>query len=162
MKNSNYKEKAAQLKSLLSPSLHDTVNLVVPLHIYYKNMMQEVKEFLEKKYEINQSELNLLVALSTTKDKMGILAPTELYEDLVFSSGGMTKLLKKLELKDYILRVENPNDKRSKLVEITSEGKEIASKAINDVLEIETQYFLKLNNLERSTLVNAFEKLAKK
>ena len=162
MKNSNYKEKTAQLKNLLSPSLNDTVDLVIPLHIYYKNMMQEVKEFLEERYELNKSELNLLVALSTATDNLGTLAPTELYEDLVFSSGGMTKLLKKLELKEYIIRIENPKDKRSKLVKITTKGEKLAIEAINDVMKIESQYFSNLTNIEKETLLTVFQKLALK
>ena len=158
MKNLNYKEKKAQLKNILTPALKDTVDLVIPLHVYYKNMMQEVKVFLEKKYELNKSELNLLVTLSTTENKT--LAPTKLYEDLVFSSGGMTKLLKKLEMKDYITRIENPEDKRSKLVKITSVGESLAIDALNDVLKIEGSYFINLTDAEKSTLLIIFEKLA--
>ncbi len=159
MKNTNYKEKTTQLKTIVSPSLRDTVDIVIPLHIYYKNMMQEVKKFLEEKYELSKSELDLLLALFISKENEGTLAPTELYEHLVFSSGGMTKLLKKLELKEYILRVENPGDKRSKLVQITSKGKDIATKAINDVMKIESQYFKQLNDVEKNSLLTAFEKL---
>ena len=158
MKNLNYKEKKAQLKNILTPALKDTVDLVIPLHVYYKNMMQEVKVFLEKKYELNKSELNLLVTLSTTENKT--LAPTKLYKDLVFSSGGMTKLLKKLEMKDYITRIENPEDKRSKLVKITSVGESLAIDALNDVLKIEGSYFINLTDTEKSTLLIIFEKLA--
>lgn len=160
--NKNYKEKISELINIVSPSHKNILDLVIPLHLYYKDMMQEVKYFLEEKYTLSKNELDLLLALISSPNEDTTLAPTELYEHLVFSSGGMTKLLKKLELKDYILRVENPNDKRSKLVKITSEGKEIAKKAINDVLEIESQYFSRLNDLERTTLANAFEKLAKK
>ncbi|WP_121626296.1 MarR family winged helix-turn-helix transcriptional regulator [Poseidonibacter antarcticus] len=160
MKNLNYKEKKVQLKNILTPALKDTVDLVIPLHVYYKNMMQEVKVFLEKKYELNKSELNLLVTLSTTENKT--LAPTKLYEDLVFSSGGMTKLLKKLEMKDYITRIENPEDKRSKLVKITSVGESLAIDALNDVLKIEGSYFINLTDVEKSTLLIIFEKLADK
>jgi len=158
MKNLNYKEKKAQLKTILTPPLTDIVDLVIPLHVYYKNMMQEVKVFLEKKYELNKSELNLLVTLSTTENKT--LAPTKLYKDLVFSSGGMTKLLKKLEMKDYITRIENPEDKRSKLVKITSVGESLAIDALNDVLKIEGSYFINLTDAEKSTLLIIFEKLA--
>lgn len=160
MNNTNYKEKTAQLKTIVSPTLSDTVDLVIPLHIYYKRMMQEVKKFLEEKYDLSKSELNLLLALAATADKSNTLAPTELYEHLVFSSGGMTKLLKKLEIKDFILRVENPEDKRSKLVQLTKKGKDIASTAINDVITLEGKYFSCLNDIERSVLLTAFEKLA--
>ena len=160
MNNTNYKEKTAQLKTIVSPTLSDTVDLVIPLHIYYKNMMQEVKKFLEEEYYLGKSELNLLLALATTADNSETLAPTELYEHLLFSSGGMTKLLKKLEIKDFIIRVEDPEDKRSKLVQLTKKGKDIASNAINDVIKIEGKYFSSLSDTERSVLLTAFNKLA--
>jgi len=54
--------------------------------------------------------------------RLDAVAPINLYESLVFSSGGMTKLLKKLEDRNYISRVDNPIDKRSKLVRITPEA----------------------------------------
>ena len=160
--NKNYKEKLSELKKIVSPSHKNTLDLVIPFHIYYKDMMQEIKYMLEVKYTLSKNELDLLLALIGSGNNCNTLAPTELYDYLLFSSGGMTKLLKKLEMKDYIIRVENPDDKRSKLVQITYEGKELAKSAIDDVLEIETQYFSKLNDLERSTLSNIFEKLAKK
>lgn len=103
--------------------------------------------------------MDLLVSLTTVEDKSGTLAPTELYDHLLFSSGGMTKLLKKLETKNYITRVENPKDKRSKLVQITPKGKELTIKAINDVLKLESQYFLKLTDNEKNSLKDAFKKL---
>ena len=54
MNNTNYKEKTTQLKTIVSPTLSDTVDLVIPLHIYYKNMMQEVKKFLEEEYDLGK------------------------------------------------------------------------------------------------------------
>lgn len=159
MKNTYYKEKITKLKTILHPSLSDTADLLIPLHSSYKNMMEEVKKMLEEKHEMSKSELDLLVDLVTTDDDSGILTPTELYERLVFSSGGMTKLLKKLETKKYIIRIENPEDKRSKLVKITAAGNDIAIKAINDVMSLEAQYFSCLNNNEKNNLLTAFQKL---
>ena len=159
MKNSNYLEKIEKLKTLVNPTLNDTIDIIVPLHIYYKKITLKIKGLLETNYDLTQSELNLLVALSTTKDKSGTLAPTALYEDLLFSSGGMTKLLKKLEQKGFITRVENPEDKRSKLVQITSNGINIATLAINDVLKLETKYLSNLSNKDKESLFNIFQKL---
>ena len=159
MKNSNYLEKITKLKTLANPTLNDTIDIIVPLHLYYKKMTLKVKELLETNYDLTQSELNLLVALSTTKDESGTLAPTALYEDLLFSSGGMTKLLKKLEQKGCITRVENPDDKRSKLVKITQSGIDTATLAINDVLNLETKYLSNLSNKEKESLLNIFQKL---
>ena len=83
------------------------------------------------------------------------MSPTQLYDVMLFSSGGMTKLLKKLENRDYIRRVEDKLDKRSKLVQITDLGIEVTTKALKDIVSFEDEYFSKLDEKEQDT----FQKL---
>ena len=42
---------------------------------------------------------------------------------MLFSSGGLTKVLTRLEKEALIERCENPDDKRSKLVKLSQKGK---------------------------------------
>lgn len=51
-----------------------------------------------------------------------ILTPTELYQATQATSGGMTKMLHALEGAGLIQRIDNPNDQRSRLVQLTPEG----------------------------------------
>lgn len=162
MNDKNFKTKIERLKDMVAPEYKDTVDVIVPLHAYYINLMHEVKKVLEVEYELTKSELDLLTILSTTDENFGTLAPTELYDHLVFSSGGMTKLLKKLENKEYIIRIDNPEDKRSKLVQITFEGREIAKNAMNDVLKLETEYISKISVSEKTKLTTILKKLVLK
>ncbi len=53
------------------------------------------------------------------------LAPHELYTALARSSGGMTKILKRLEGLGLVRRIDNSEDRRSKLVQLTAEGTEV-------------------------------------
>lgn len=159
MNEITYKEKIKRLNNMVDIEYKETMELTIPLHTYYVKMMHEVKKLLEEKYELTKSELDLVVSLTTAKENSGTLAPTELYEHLVFSSGGMTKLLKKLEAKEYIRRVDNPDDKRSKLVQITPSGREIAKKAMNDVLKLETECLSSLSKSEKNNLTQTLEKL---
>jgi len=71
----------------------------------------------------------------------------------------MTKILKKLELDGLIRRIENDKDKRSKLVQLTSKGKEKALEALNDVLTLEDKYFRKLDENEREVLSKLLYKI---
>jgi DNA-binding MarR family transcriptional regulator len=57
------------------------------------------------------------------------LAPTELSNTLERSSGGMTKMLKRLEALELVERVPDPVDRRSNLVRLTDAGKELEQKA---------------------------------
>ncbi len=102
-----------------------------------------------KESNINQSELDVLAALYYVSDGSFTLTPTQLYDVMLFSSGGMTKLLKKLESRNFIRRVDNNEDKRSKLVQITKQGQEITSKALKDIVAFEDKYFSKLDIKEQ-------------
>jgi len=75
-----------------------------------------------------------------------------LYEKLFFSSGGMTKVLKKLDAKGFIKRLDNKEDKRSKLVRLTKRGKEIVEKSLSDVITLEEEMFSQVNTKDRESL----------
>ncbi len=61
------------------------------------------------------------------------LTPTELYKSILISSGGMTKILKHLETKGWIERIENLEDGRSKIVKLTEMGKQVTESAMEKV-----------------------------
>lgn len=56
------------------------------------------------------------------------LSPTDLYHSMFFSSGGLTKVLGRLVDAGLIDREENPKDKRSKLVKLNNQGKQLVEK----------------------------------
>lgn len=158
MSTANIKKKITTLQNIISEPYNKTVDIVVPLHMLYQNMMFAVKNMLQKKYNLSSSELDLLTSLVTANES-GILSPTQLSKKLLFSSGGMTKLLKKLEAKNYISRVNNNIDKRSKMVQVTSQGRDITIKAINEVMKYETVFFSNIDDEEKNMLLNIFNKL---
>ncbi len=57
------------------------------------------------------------------------LAPSKLYTALERSSGGMTKMLKRLEALGFVRRTPDASDKRSKLVRLTASGKRVEEQA---------------------------------
>jgi DNA-binding MarR family transcriptional regulator len=57
------------------------------------------------------------------------LSPSKLYTDLERSSGGMTKMLKRLESLGFVERTPDPEDGRSTLVALTPSGIEIEEKS---------------------------------
>ncbi|RXJ64318.1 MarR family transcriptional regulator, partial [Halarcobacter ebronensis] len=80
----------------------------------------------------------------------------------LFTGGAITKVLKKLEKKNYIIRLENEFDKRSKLVQLTSLGKETHDKVMKDVLNFEEECFSELNIEELELFISLLLKLLKK
>ena len=98
--------------------------------------------------------MDVLASLHSSQDEDHTLTPTQLYERLFFSSGGMTKVLNKLQIKEFIIRLENKEDKRSKLVQLTPTGIEILKIALADVTKLEETIFSNVNDNERKQLSN--------
>ncbi|NOR58194.1 MAG: MarR family transcriptional regulator [Sulfurimonas sp.] len=136
------------------------MKLSVPFFVLHKKIYEKGENLISQEFNINQSELDVLSALYYMGDDF-MLSPTKLYEVMLFSSGGMTKLLKKLESRNFIRRVENNIDKRSKLVQITDLGIEITTNALKDIVSFEDEYFSKLNQKEQDTFQKLVYKMLK-
>lgn len=137
----------------------NSINISASLFFLKNKMYDEGNEILSNVYNMNQTQLDVLATLYYLGDKKYTLSPTELYERMLFSSGGMTKVLKQLEEKKYIQRIENSEDKRSKLVQLSQLGEDITVKALGEVLELEDTYYNKLNKEEQKTLQVLLEKM---
>ena len=89
-----------------------------------------------------------------------VLSPTELYEAMLFSSGGMTKVLKRLEEKELISRIPSSIDKRSLLVQLEVKGEVLIKQALLAIAEYQSQFLSILEESEKVVIENAFKKLA--
>jgi DNA-binding MarR family transcriptional regulator len=92
------------------------------------------------------------------------LAPSKLYSDLERSSGGMTKMLKRLEKLGLVGRSPDPEDGRSTLVALTPAGIEVEEEAFrvflssaHDLLEPVPPSSLKLIDDALRSLLDAIE-----
>ena len=126
--------------------------VTLPLIMLSQKLLLDISNILDEKFSLSSSELDVLSSLNSSDDKDHISTPTQLYERLFFSSGGMTKVLKKLETKGFIIRLENKEDKRSKLVQLTPSGKEILEIALVDVINIEETIFDNVDDSEKKAL----------
>lgn len=71
----------------------------------------------------------------TELDLVGPLTPSELAEDLLLTTGGMTVRLNRLEKAGLIERQPNPRDGRGVLVHLTTDGKDVATDALATLLQ---------------------------
>jgi len=145
-----------------SPKTYDKVlYAAIPFYIAHKKLTESLCTMHESKYNISNAELDVLSSLKLVGDENYILSPTKLYSTMVFSSGGMTKVLKRLESKEYITRIDNVNDKRSKLVQLTKNGDKVLSEALKDVVDLEKDFFSPLDDKEQKTLQELLYKVLK-
>jgi len=75
-------------------------------------------------YQLQHADFSVLATLRRSPEPY-CLTPTELYHSVFFSSGGLTKVLGRLADAGLIGRVDNPQDKRSKLVQLNTKGKHL-------------------------------------
>ncbi|HEY9189552.1 MAG TPA: MarR family transcriptional regulator [Sulfurovum sp.] len=144
----NFSEDYKQFKTV--------VDIGLPLMLVNKLFSERKEKIFSTKYQISSSEFDVLMALLCHDEPM---TPTLLYENMIFSSGGMTKLLKKLEEKHLIQRIPSEKDKRSLLVALSQEGKKLATDALDDVMKINMEVLSKLQKSEQTTLENLLKKL---
>lgn len=141
------------------PHQPKSVSVALPITLVQNYLFNTSCDILEKKYNLSHSELDVLASLMFNGKTM---RPTELYESTVFSSGGMTKILKKLEEKKFISRVPSQEDKRSMLVQIETNGENIVLEAIANITPFKEELFSNLNDEEFDQLSKILKKLTYK
>ncbi|MDD2452082.1 MAG: MarR family transcriptional regulator [Sulfurovum sp.] len=132
------------------------VDIGLPLMLVNKLFSERKEKIFSTKYNLSSSEFDVLMALLCHNEPM---TPTNLYESMIFSSGGMTKLLKKLEEKKLIERIPSQKDKRSLLVALSRRGKKLVNDAFGDVVKVNMEVLSKLEESEQATLENLLKKL---
>lgn len=89
-------------------------------------------ELVIKKHGLQHADFTVLATLRRSPAPH-CLSPTDLYKQMFFSSGGLTKVLGRLERAELISRLDNPEDKRSKLVKLTTIGKQKVEQIMPDL-----------------------------
>jgi len=154
--NINDFEKDIKLLKEKSPeSYNDVARICIPFFMFYQKIFNSVNVLLKEKYDLTRSEIDVLGSLYYSGGEEFTLSPTDLCGRLLFSSGGMTKVFKRLEKKSYIVRVENKDDKRSKLVQLHKDQKGLVPIVLKDVFATEEKCLEKLTREDRKV----FEKL---
>lgn len=135
---------------------YEIFTLTLPIALIYKKMYQETESFLKNNYDLLHSDLDVLASLYFNENR---LSPTELYAATVFSSGGMTKVLKKLQDRNLIKREASPTDKRSMLVCLTQNGEELAKDCLSKIAKSKEEMFNLLTKKESEDLKRIFSKI---
>jgi DNA-binding MarR family transcriptional regulator len=108
------------------------------------------------RYGVNHSEIDVLISLYFNGY---VQSPTELYESTIFSSGGMTKVLKKLEENKYVSRIPDKKDKRSMLVSLEEKGANLAVEVLDFFITEDKKFFGILDDDEIESMKKILKKL---
>ena len=85
--------------------------------------------------------------------------PTELYQSLMITSGGLTDRLNRLEKKGFIERIVSETDRRSALVQLTATGLKTINAAFVEDMAIEAELLSVLDDGERRQLATLLARL---
>lgn len=146
----NFYEKVA------SKELPEIFLMTLPITLIQKSIFTHAESFLKEKFDLLHSEVDVLAALYT-HDKE--LSPTQLYDLTIFSSGGMTKVLKRLEQRGLIYRKADTKDKRCMLVCLTEDGDKLIAKVLFDISQECSSYFEVLDSKEKELFSTLLKKV---
>lgn len=111
-----------------------------------------------KEHGLHQGEFDVLATLRRA-GKPYSLGPSQLFDALMISSGGMTNRLDRLEKAGLIERSPNPEDRRGMLVNLSKKGLELIDRIMPLHVENEANALATLSKKEQDTLNAMLEKL---
>lgn len=109
-------------------------------------------------FDLLPADFDVLAALRT-QPHPHTLTPTVLYRSLLLSSGGLTKILHRLEARGLVTRPPNPADRRSRLVRLSPRGQRFLQEALDDVIAHEERFLAPLDAAETRELTRLLSKL---
>jgi DNA-binding MarR family transcriptional regulator len=87
------------------------------------------------------------------------LSPTQLYREMMLTSGAMTNRIDRLEEAGLVVRRPDPSDRRATLVRLTPKGKTLIDAAASKHVANEERLLAGLNARERQQLADLLRKL---
>lgn len=130
-------------------------SITIPMTII-NNMLHARIKYAYEDLGLTQAEAEMLVVLHIYNDG---LTAAEIADRMVFSSGGISKVVKKLELKELIYRKDSKEDKRSSLIYIKEKGTQIAEICLPQFGQNDKYFYDVLNDTEKEILEKAFKKI---
>lgn len=144
-----------ELKDKDDLTYHGYPEITIPMTIIANRIHARGKHVYEE-LQLTQAEIDLLVVLFIYNDG---LTAAEASDRMVFSSGGVSKVVKKLEFKELIYKKDSMEDKRSSFIYLTKKGKEIVQTCMPQFAQNDKFFFDILNETERDILQKAFKKI---
>lgn len=113
--------------------------MVIALVRFGEIIRKRTDEVLER-HGLTAAAFEVLVSLRALPEPRQ-MTPTALYRSTLLTSGGTTKVLIELERRGAVERLANPEDGRSRIVQLTAAGAELAERVTAEVNEIDRSHF---------------------
>ncbi len=137
---------------------NETARMVVPLYRIVRHLSEATAAALEP-HDLTQAEFEVLQSLLLC-EKGGHLSLKELNRALLFSSGGMTKIVDRLIAADLVQAEVDTADRRRRLCRLTPAGRKVARCALKDVVAQEKELLENLPQTAKARLATQLFDLA--
>lgn len=123
-----------------------------------RRVSDEIQPLL-KEYGLDGGQFYVLTALRRAGAPYE-LRPTEIFQTLMISSGGLTNRLDRLEKSGLIRRKPSKTDARSMVAQLTEKGRRLVEHAIEADMAREAELLEGLSATEKKTLAALLRKLS--
>ncbi|WP_264230244.1 MarR family winged helix-turn-helix transcriptional regulator [Acholeplasma laidlawii] len=120
--------------------------------------VQSVEQIVKKDVKNYNLTVNEFAALEALYQK-GRVSVNTMCQMVLIPNSSMTYVLDKLEEKSYITRTQDPDDKRTFYVELSTEGKKYADEILPKHYKVMNQVFSILTKEEQELLNQTLKKL---
>lgn len=133
------------------PSIANSLSpALIRIHRLHDYLQQELEQVLAP-YALQKADFSVLSTLRRSGPPY-CLSPTELTQSMLLSSGGLTKVLNRVAAAQLIARIENMEDKRSKLVQLTEQGLQLVEEIMPKLHHTEQANQVHMTPQERQQL----------
>lgn len=141
------------------PELDDLLPMAVFGRIYrIAGAMGDRMERTYARFGIGRGEFDVLATLRRAGEPY-MLAPKQLSDTLMLTTGGMTGRLDKLEKAGLITRSPAPGDRRSLRAQLTPAGRELVDEAVVAGLEVQRETLGRLRRTDAERLGDLLRQL---
>lgn len=154
-------ESVFQVLELIKENWPDAWRKLEPEVILFLKIGEQLEESIIReavKFNILEVDFKVLFRLRACGIDIP-QSPTSLYTNIGVTSGGLTKILHRLEVKGHVARIANPDDGRSTLVKITLTGVQLIEDMFAGIVERDQRYLSVLSKEERKNMTTLCEKL---
>jgi DNA-binding MarR family transcriptional regulator len=124
----------------------------------HRSVIDKIEDDLEKTNAVPLTSYDVLLELSQAPNRK--LRMSDLAAQVVLSRSGLTRLVDRLEKEDYLVREDDPNDRRSTKAVLTQKGFEALKQAWPTYAQGINKYFADLISEQEARIVTkALEKL---
>jgi DNA-binding MarR family transcriptional regulator len=110
------------------------------------------------RFGLSRGEVGALSALRISGPPYR-LSPTRLAKGLMLSSAGVTSRIDRLERRGFVRRLDDPDDRRGVIIELTDEGREVVDAAVAAIAISDRQLLERLDPQEVEQLEGLLRKL---